>query len=575
MDIHLLEPQDRTVPLQRADRGYFIGEIPGVRAGARYRLVVDGKQDRPDPSSRSQPNGVHGASQVVSSAFEWCDPTWKGIALEDYILYELHVGTFTPAGTFDAAIERLPYLKELGITAIELMPVAQFPGSRNWGYDGTFPFAPQHSYGGPQGLRRLVDACHAHGLAVVLDVVYNHLGPEGNYFWGLAPYFTNRYCTPWGQALNYDDSHNQEVRRLFLENAVYWIEEFHIDALRLDAVHMIFDQSADPFLRQLTDAVHDAGRRAARRVYVFPESDLNEARLIRPWSDGGLGMDSAWSDDLHHALHTVLTREKHGYYADFGRMADLTKALAKGFVYDGQFSEFRQRPHGNMAEDLSGTAFTVCAQNHDQIGNRMLGERLSSLVSFEQQQLAAAMILLSPYLPLLFMGEEYRETAPFLFFIHHADSSLIESVRKGRRAEFASFKWKGEPVDPQGEDAFNRSRLQWHTVEHSPQREMRLYYQELIRLRKTVPAFKRLDRGNLRVESDEDLRTLTMHRGTGNDRIVAFFNFSDRAQRMATPSGAWTRLLDSRDGRWGGKGASPDMAHLDPYSLSVWQVAVS
>jgi maltooligosyltrehalose trehalohydrolase len=347
----------------------------------------------------------------------------------------------------------------LGVTAIELMPVAQFPGGRNWGYDGVHPFAVQNTYGGPEGLRRLVDAAHSLGLAVVMDAVYNHVGPEGNYLADFGDYFTDRHHTPWGQAVNFDDAGSDEVRRFFIENALCWIDEYHIDALRLDAVHAIYDFSAKTFLRELADAVRLEGERLNRRVYTIAESCLNDTRLIDPPEQGGFGLDAQWSDDLHHALRTELTDERGGYYVDYQGFPNLAKAYRAGFVQDGTYSEYRRRRHGNSAKHVNPIKLVVCSQNHDQVGNRLLGERLTELVSFEQQKLAAASIILSPYLPMLFMGEEYAETAPFQFFISHTDPDLVRAVREGRKEEFARFEWNQEPPDPQDEATFLRCKL--------------------------------------------------------------------------------------------------------------------
>src|SRR6185503_2081252 len=405
--------------------------------------------------------------------FDWQDQTWKGLPLPDYLIYELHVGTFTAEGTFDAAISYLDGLRELGITAIELMPVAQFPGNRNWGYDGVYPYAVQNSYGGPLALKRLVQACHERGLAAILDVVYNHLGREGNYLRELGHYFTDRYRTPWGDAVNFDGPHSDEVRRFFIENALYWITEFHFDALHLDAAHPIFEHSARPFLAELSEAVHRRGEELHRLVYLIPEISMNDVRLILPRQQGGCGCDAQWNDDFHHSLHTLLTGERTGYYQDFGRIEHLVKSLREGFVYTGQDSQYRQRRHGNSARAVPSRRFVICCQNHDQVGNRQLGERLSQLVSFEDLKLAAAVVLLSPCIPLLFMGEEYGETAPFLYFISHSDPDLIEAVRQGRRAEFAAFDWRGEVPDPQDEATFLSAKLR-HELRESGQNKMLL-----------------------------------------------------------------------------------------------------
>ncbi|MCJ7830813.1 MAG: malto-oligosyltrehalose trehalohydrolase, partial [Desulfobacterales bacterium] len=407
--LHILSPDERMVRFEKFPRGYHGAIVENVYPGARYMFRLDDRLERPDPASRSQPVGVHGPSEILDPHFSWEDSCWTGLPLDRYLFYEIHVGAYTSEGTFDAIIPHLADLKELGITAIELMPLAQFPGDRNWGYDGVYPFAVQHTYGGAQGLKKLVDACHKTGLVVVLDVVYNHLGPEGNYFADYGPYFTDIYQTPWGAPLNFDGAFSDDVRRYFIENALYWITELHLDALRLDAVHAILDFSARPFLQQLAQAVKQRSRQLGRRVHLIAESALNDVRLIRQPDLGGFGLDAQWNDDFHHALHTILTGENDGYYQDFGRFDQLVKAFDDGFVYTGQYSAFRKRSHGNRSAEIPSRRFVVSSQNHDQVGNRMLGERLGALVPFEALKLAAGMVLLSPYLPLLFMGEEYGE----------------------------------------------------------------------------------------------------------------------------------------------------------------------
>ncbi|MFW6055122.1 MAG: malto-oligosyltrehalose trehalohydrolase, partial [Thermodesulfobacteriota bacterium] len=416
MSVHFPERPTRTVSMQKLEQGYFEITCSSTPPGTRYSYLLPGGHHRPDPASQFQPRDVHGPSEVVDQGrFTWTDSSWLMFPKEEIIAYELHTGTFTPQGTFEAVIPRLNALQDLGVNTLNLMPVAQFPGARNWGYDGVLPFAVQNTYGGPLGLKQLVDACHCRGMAVILDVVYNHLGPEGNYLAQFGPYFTETYQTPWGEALNFDGPHSDQVRNFFIENALYWFREFHVDGLRLDAVHAILDMSAKPFLQELSEKVDDFRLQHERRVYLIPESDLNDTRLIRSRESGGFGHDAQWNDDFHHALHALLTAEDHGYYQDFGSPSHLAKSLQQGYAYTWNYSRYRQRHHGNASRDIPGDRFVVFSQNHDQVGNRMLGERLSSLVSFEALKLAAACVLLSPFLPLLFMGEEYGEEAPFLY----------------------------------------------------------------------------------------------------------------------------------------------------------------
>lgn len=557
VSVKLLPPRGRVVPLIPAERGYHSAAVADVPAGARYLFLLDGKE-RPDPASRYQPEGVHGPSEVCSRGFGWTDGEWRGIALQDYVTYELHVGTFTPEGSLDAIVPRLRQLRDLGVTAVELMPVAQFPGERNWGYDGSYPYAVQHSYGGPQALKRFVDACHATGLAVVLDVVYNHFGPEGNYAGDFAPYFSDRYRTPWGPALNFDGPGSDEVRRFFIENVRYWLRECHIDALRLDALHAILDMSATPFLAELSADVAQLRRQTGRKLYLIGESDLNDPRLIRERERGGMGLHAQWSDDFHHALHVLLTGERSGYYADFGSVKHLAAAWCEGYTYTGQYSAYRQRKHGAPAADLPPWRFVVCAQNHDQVGNRAAGDRLSAGASFERLKLAAACVILSPHLPLLFMGEEYGESAPFPYFVHHSDAALIEAVRSGRRAEFESFQWQGEVPDPQAVETFTSARLHWEWREQGRHRLLLAWYTELLRVRRENPLVTLIEAVQERVQLFEARKVLLLHRNAAGRRLLLAANFGDAPCELEVelPAGRWLRLLDSSADAWGGTGST-------------------
>jgi maltooligosyltrehalose trehalohydrolase len=549
----------RSVPLQPSPRGYHSALVSNVRAGDRYRFRLDGRVERADPASRYQPEGVFGPSQVVNlSEFQWDDRGWHGLPLQDYILYELHVGTYTPKGTFAAIIDYLEDLKALGVSAIELMPVAQFPGTRNWGYDGVFPFAVQNSYGGPLGLQQFVNACHQQGLAVVLDVVYNHLGPEGNYLSDFGPYFTDRYRTPWGQAINFDGPHSDEVVHFFVENALSWLEDFHIDALRLDAIHGIFDRSAEPFLARLSTATDALAQRTGRHVYLIAESDLNDSRFVTSRSSGGYGLHAQWSDDFHHALHSLQTGERGGYFRDFGSLSDLEQAMHRGYVYTGQYSEYRQRRHGNSPDALQRSQFVVYSQNHDQVGNRMLGERSSTLLSLEALKLSAAAVILSPFLPLLFMGEEYGETVPFLYFTNHDDPALGEAVQKGRTAEFSAFHHTENMPDPQAESTFQQSRLDHQLRCSDTHLVLWNFHRELIRLRKHLPALRELDASTLEVTGRESDNLLVVNRVYRNDEVVLIFNFGDRpAEDVAVLSpGQWQTCMDSAETKWHGPGTS-------------------
>ncbi|MDI6752977.1 MAG: malto-oligosyltrehalose trehalohydrolase [Thermodesulfobacteriota bacterium] len=557
VEVRIVSQPERVVSLEQA-KGYHLASMEKVEPGSLYFYRLDGQKERPDPASHFQPQGVHGPSQVVDPDFPWKDETWLGLPLQDYIIYELHVGTFTPGGTLEAIIAHLDELKDLGITAVEIMPVSQFPGNRNWGYDGVYPFAVQNSYGGPAGLKKLVNACHQQGLAVVLDVVYNHLGPEGNYLRDFGPYFTDRYQTPWGQALNFDGPYSDEVRRFFVENALYWVREYHIDALRLDALHAIFDSSAQPFFQDLAAVVHLEGERRKRKVYLFAESDRNDVRFIQHPDRGGYGLDAHWNDDFHHALHTLLTGERAGYYLDFGSLRDLAKAYEEGFIYSGQYSPYRKRRHGSPSHDLPAYRFVVFAQNHDQVGNRMLGERLSQLVPLEALKLAAGVVLLSPFIPLLFMGEEYGETSPFLYFISHTDPALVEAVRRGRKEEFSGFAWHGELADPQDEGTFLASKLQPELRSQGHHPMLREFYKELIRLRRTLPALAFLSKKQIEVVSREREKVLLLRRWQEEDGVFMVFNFGNLqiSVDLPVPAGPWRKLFDSEDDRWYGSGSS-------------------
>ena len=553
--IRILSPLQTCIQLTQRERNYFVGTAQ-VGAGARYFVVPDSKDGRPDPASRLQPDGVHGPSQVIDARFPWSDRDWHGIDLRDYIIYELHIGTFSKEGTFDGAIQHLDELQQLGITAIEIMPIAQFPGHRNWGYDGVQPFAVQNTYGGPDGLKRFVDACHTRGIAVVLDVVYNHMGPEGNYLGEFGPYFTQVYKTPWGPAVNVDGAHSDEVRRFFIDNALEWITDYHIDALRLDAVHGILDTSAKPFLAELSEAVAERAQSLGRRVYLIAESDLNDVRMILPVDQRGLGMHAQWTDDFHHSLHALLTGDDLGYYGDFGTVTDLATSFRQGFVYTGQHSKYRLRRHGNHPAGARDEQFVICIQNHDQVGNRMLGDRLSTLVDFERQKLGAAAVLLSPFVPLLFMGDEYAETRPFPYFIDHSDPKLVEAVRKGRKEEFAAFAWNGEPPDAYAVETFESAKL--GRDRNGKHAHMRNYYKRLIELRKTHNLAKGgLAERTVTAFDQEQLVTVS-----AND-VFMIFCFAEQPQtlRLTLPNGRWRTELSSRAVEWGGPG--DDAAEYD------------
>ncbi|WP_052667793.1 malto-oligosyltrehalose trehalohydrolase [Nitriliruptor alkaliphilus] len=495
----LFDDGRRAEPLTAGARGYHAGTVADVRPGDRYRYRLHraegGPLDRSDPASRWQPDGLHGWSAVDDPGFAWTDAAWRPRPLHEQVLYELHVGTFTPEGTFDAIVPRLADLADLGVTTIELMPIWQFPGERNWGYDGVLPYAPQHSYGGPAGLRRLVDAAHAAGIGVILDVVYNHYGPEGNHLADFGPYLTDRYDTPWGQAVNVDGPDSDQVRRYAVENAVRWVRDFHVDGLRLDAVHAIVDTSAVHLLEELAAAVHREAAQAGREVHVIAESELSDPRLVRVPEVGGHGLDGQWLDDVHHALHVALTGERTGYFEDYEGLVDLERILRDRFAYAGRYSVHRGRTVGRPARDVPYERFVACTQNHDQVGNRMLGERQSDLLDLEQRKVSAAALLLLPFTPMLWMGQEYGEVAPFQYFVSHTDPDLVAAVQHGRRREFAYFADQREPPDPQATETFERSKLDWSRREDGEHATLLALYRHLLALRRELPAIAGPDAG--------------------------------------------------------------------------------
>jgi len=559
VELKIFTSSEKIVPTDKDTDGYWKISMENVPPDARYSYILDGKNERPDPASHFQPEGVHKPSQIVNhNLFEWKDKNWNGIILSDMIIYELHIGTFTPDGTFESAISVLDELKDLGVNAVEMMPVAQFPGDRNWGYDGAYPYAVQNSYGGPEGLKKFVNECHLRKMSVILDVVYNHLGPEGNYLADFGPYFTDKYKTPWGKAINYDDAYSRDVRNFFTENAIHWFENYHIDALRLDAVHGIFDMSAKHILQELAEKTEEFSNLKKRKFYLIAESDLNDSRVIRDRNTGGYGIDAQWCDDFHHCIHTLLTSESQGYYADFGNIGQFVKSLDEGYVYSGQHSVYRKRNHGNYSGDIPADKFVVFSQNHDQIGNRLSGDRLSATVSFEGLKLAAGCVILSPYIPLLFMGEEYAEESPFLYFVSHSDKDLIEAVRKGRAEEFNSFNWGGKIPDPESSETFEKSKINREKRNGGKYKVMLEFYKQLLKLRKAIPALTDPDRKLTKVEIADGKKLVLLKKGRSENMIICVFNFSDKDTTFTTEevSSGWKKLIDSSDEKWSGPGSS-------------------
>ncbi len=523
-------------PLQSGAGGWWKADVAQGGAGADYAFVIDDGDPVPDPRSASQPAGIHGPSRVVDhSLFPWTDTNWQARPLSSAIIYELHIGTFTPGGTFTSAIERLDYLLSLGVTHLEIMPVAEFSGPWGWGYDGVDLYAPHHAYGSPDDLKRLVNACHQKGLAVILDVVYNHLGPAGNYLSKFGPYFTEAYNTPWGDAVNLDHRGSHEVRRFFSDNALMWLRDYHFDALRLDAVHAFVDSSAVHFLEYLSTQVDALSAQLGRYFTLIAESDLNNPRIVMDREAGGYGINAQWNDEFHHALHSILTGETNGYYEDFGRIEHFARALRNAYVYDGTYSLHRDRIHGRSIGGLSGHHFVVCAQNHDQIGNRAGGERLSHLVSLGRQKIAAAMVLTSPFLPMLFQGEEFGSSSPFQYFSQHEDKELGRAVSEGRTNEFKAFGWDPAQVpDPQNEQTFKNSTLNWAEADAGPHADLLAWHKKLITLRRTNSVLTDGRLELVHVKCDEDAKWLTMRRG--NVEVIYNLNSDSCAIPISHPA---------------------------------------
>lgn len=563
-----------SVALEAEERGYFSGNLPGAAAGTHYQFRLDEAAILPDPASRLQPHGVHGVSEVVDPAtFAWKIDRWSLPPFDQWVLYELHVGTFTPRGTFEAIIPHLPYLKDLGVTTLELMPIAQFPGRRNWGYDGVFPYAAQNSYGGPDGLRRLADACHERGMGVILDVVYNHLGPEGDVLPQFGPYFTDRYRTPWGDAINYDGQDSDEVRRFFIESALMWVEECRIDGFRLDAVHQIFDPQAQPFLAELGQAVHRRAAELGRSAVLVAESDLNDPKLVLPREIGGYALDAQWADDFCHALEVQLVGEKSSYAADYGEFSQLGMALRQAFVYTGQYNPSRRRRFGRSPAPARRDQFVVFVQNHDQVGNRPGGERLAHLITLAQQKLAAATVILSPFVPLLFMGEEYGELHPFLYFTEHVDPDLVEAVRAGRKAEFPEWEWGEAAPDPQDVAAFEQSKLDLTLHEQGEHRALHTFYRELLTWRRRLPVLS--DPTACRdVSLWEEERVIMLRAGREDEPlgdVFAILSFAQAETQVTVPlpAGNWVKRLDAGDSRFLGAGEHTPSSLSSPGSVDL------
>ncbi len=570
VELVLTDDPRGTLPMNAEGDGYFVRTESGVAEGLRYTFRLDGKDQRPDPCSLWQPEGVAGPSAVVRPGrIEWSDGNWKGVARQDLVIYELHVGTFTPEGTFDAIIPRLADLKELGITALEIMPVNQFPGARNWGYDGVLPYATQNTYGGPHGLARLVNAAHAQGIAVLLDVVYNHFGPEGAYFREFGPYFTEKYKTPWGATINYDGPGSDGVRDFVLDNVRMWLEEFHLDGLRLDAVHAIYDLGARHILASIKETADAVAREQGREIVIIGESDLNDPRIIRPPERGGHGLDAQWSDDFHHAVHAFLTGERRGYYSEYGDAEQVARAMQTPFLFAWTYSPHRQRKHGAPPDpDLTGERFVVCIQNHDQVGNRAAGDRLPVLIDHPaKHRLASSLLLLAPHVPLIFMGEEYGEVRPFPFFCSFSGEELTEAVRKGRASEFKDLVGGGETVpDPAAVETFESAKLSWSWPQGSEHAGLRQLYQDLLTARRTWPAMRDFANRTSRLVNEN---VIEFTRGTALSRLRAYFNLSGEEQPLPQPVADDAVRFTSESSQYGGKRSGTRIARLLAYECLV------
>lgn len=552
MMLHIVKPFEKKFEMQKGDEGYFTVDAETKEKELQYFFKPNDEKDFPDPASQYQPQGVHGPSQTVDhSIYKWHDDNWNGIPFHEWIIYELHVGLFTNEGTFEAIINRLDDLIDVGINAIELMPVSQFPGNRNWGYDGVYPYAVQNSYGGPGGLKKLVDACHQKGIAVVLDVVYNHLGPEGNYFLQFGPYFTDKYKTPWGDAVNFDGAWSDGVREYFSDNVIYWLEYYHIDGLRCDAIHSVFDNGAVHFWELTQQKVKLLEEKTGRQFYLIAESDLNSPRVVKPPQQGGYGFNAQWLDDFHHALYVLINPSDQQRYYDFGTIQQLVKACNEGFVHSGEWVRLRKRKHGASSADIPGDQFVVFNQNHDQVGNRADGKRLCMLVDFERVKLASAAILLAPYIPMFFMGEEYADQSPFYYFVSHSDENLIKAVQEGRKKEFEDFGFDENFPDPQSEDTFIQCKLRWENQHEGEHKIILNWHKELISLRKILSPLKDFQKRNVRAEVITEKAFALLRRAANKDSsVICLFNFSEEKIQYIHEGKIGNRILDSKDKKW-------------------------
>jgi maltooligosyltrehalose trehalohydrolase len=571
-----LMDENQQFEMVKIEKGYWGLTVSGLKPGQKYMYKLSNQEQRPDPASRFQPDGVFGSSAIIDhEAFTWTDNDWDGMDLKDLIFYEIHVGSFTQKGTFKSIIERIKDLADFGVNAVELMPVSQFSGDRNWGYDGVFPFAVQNTYGTPDELKMLVNECHLHGIALFIDFVYNHLGPEGNWLNDYAPYFSIDRATRWGPTINLDGPLSEGVRNYFLENTLYWLRNYHLDGIRLDSILSMHDNSKKHFFQELNEEVETFASQVGKKIYVIAETGFNEPKVLTPIDQGGYGFDAQWLDDFQHALFSLLTGEKEGYYRHYGQLDDLMHVLTDAYCFVGMNNNFRRRRKEESFRWIAAYRFVVFSQNHDQIGNRLLGERLITLAGFEAAKLAAGIMMLSPYVPLLFMGEEHGETAPFLFFTDFLSQELRENILEGRRREFSEFKWKGEIPDPQSLETFEKSKVNWQKRNQGKNAQILAYYRNLLRLRKSIFCSD-ANRGiNL---SSFKSQLLFIHKNEVKALVIA--NFSSQLQRfkfLSEDHQVCKKILDSADSSWGGPGSSmPNVAvsgtenDIQGFSLCVY-----
>ncbi len=544
-----LKWRDQTLPMNGPnERGWWTLDVPGAGCGDRYAFLLDDDTTPyPDPRGLRQPDGVHGLSELYDHRlFEWHDQTWRGSPKTGAIIYELHIGTFSKEGTFDGAIQHLPYLTELGITHVEVMPVAAWAGNQGWGYDSVALFATHEPYGGPDGLKRFVDACHAVGLSVILDVVYNHFGPVGNYTTKFGPYLNSDRKTPWGDAVNLDGEGSDEVRRFFVDNALMWLRDYHCDGLRFDAVHAFIDLSAVHFMEQISTEVERLSATLAKEFYLIAESDLNDPRIVRSREAHGYGMDSQWSDDFHHALFTVLYTPKEGetgYYADFGTLQDLQKSLKNAYVYDGQYSGYRKRRHGRSIDGLTAHHFVHFDQNHDQVGNRGWGERFEHLAGLHAAKVSLGLLLTAPFIPMLFMGEKWATSVPFLYFADHEDEEMRRLVAEGRKREFSAFGFTADVPDPEDGKTYEMSKLNWDEQGNGKHAEMLAWVKSLIKLRRSNVCFNDGQLHDMLVSTHVDNRTLVMER----EEARVLINFGDEPRTFDLLEGETLELISREE----------------------------